>query len=199
MKHKTVRRTQSGRALASAGPRYYRAVDLMLAAVSFAKEGKAAAAAQMLMKAAQDQEVDQAMQQLDGQQQDWQQQMDQNVVPEQQAPADEQQMAKVLSRLMAAAIKHQGPAVLADSDEDQDQEDDDEDGDGDEETADTDEDDSVQDDMSGLDAEFDNPDDMSIDLGDQEPEDEQGEMAVRASVKARLARAERNKARRQAA
>jgi hypothetical protein len=153
----------------SSAPRYYRATDLMLAAVEYTRKGMPNRAAKALAAAATDRQVVNAMEQLGDQQQDLQ---DQDFMKQQnQNPDQEQQTARALTRLIKAGQEQmQDDAEDDDMDSDQD----------DVETA--GEMDSDQDDL-----------DLEMDDDDQDP---QAEAAVQASVQSRLARAARNREKR---
>lgn len=162
-------------------PQYFRAVDLMLAAVEYTRKGMPNRAAKALAEAAQDQQIDDALLQLNDQQQTLQD----ADFEQQQAPQQSLDMQQQTSRALARLIKASQQQVAEGQDDEEEDEDDGAEFDEDEveegddaETADLDE------------------DDLSIDLGQEDQEDEAGEMVVQASVQARLSRAARNKARR---
>lgn len=161
-----------------ATPRYYRATDLMMAAVEYTRKGQPVRAAKALAMAAQDRYVVRAMEQLDDQQQDmkdaaFQQKGENQNMQEQQeqSPQDQQQQtARTLSRLIRASQER-----MQEQDQEQDEQDEDE---------------QDQDENQGQD---------DLDLGleqDEEPDQDEGEGSVQASVRDRLARARRNKAKR---
>lgn len=167
---------------ASVQPQYFRAVDLMLAAVEYTRKGLPNRAAKALAEAAQDPQVDEAVEQLNGQQQAMQ---DQDLEQLQQAPQQGIDQQQQTSRALARLIKASQQQIAEGQDED--------DGDGDEDDSDADFDEDEEDESETADVD---EDDLSIDFGQDDQDDESGEMAVQASVKARLNRAARNKARR---
>lgn len=162
-------------------PQYFRAVDLMLAAVEYARKGMPNRAAKALAEAAQDQQIDDALLQLNDQQQTLQD----ADFEQQQAPQQSLDMQQQTSRALARLIKASQQQVAEGQD--------DEDEEGEDDGAEFDEDEDEGDDAETADLA---EDDLSIDLGQDDQEDEAGEMVVQASVQARLSRAARNKARR---
>lgn len=164
-------------------PQYFKAIDLLLAAVEYTRKGMPNRAAKALAEAAQDQQIDDAMNQLNDQQQDLQ---DQNFDQDPQGVDFDQQQQQT-SRALARLIKASQQQVAEDqSDED----DPDEDGDAEED------DDGDGDGKETADADSDDADDLSFGLDDEDQDSQDGEMAIQASVQARLSRAARNKTRR---
>lgn len=155
---------------ASSAPRYYRATDLMLAAVEYTRKGMPIRAAKALAAAAADPHVVRAMEQLGDMQQDMQ---DEDFAPEK--VDHEQETSRALSRLIKASQQdemHDEPTM---DDDDQDADDQQE---------------------AGMD-DHDDQDDDSLDLGmDDKDQDPQAEAKVQASVRSRLERAARNRKRR---
>lgn len=160
-------------------PQYFRAVDLMLAAVEYARKGMPNRAAKALAEAAQDQQIDDALLQLNDQQQTLQD----ADFEQQQAPQQSLDMQQQTSRALARLIKASQQQVAEGQDDEE----------GEDDGAEFDEDEDEGDDAETADLA---EDDLSIDLGQDDQEDEAGEMVVQASVQARLSRAARNKARR---
>lgn len=164
----------------TAKPKYFRALDLMLAAVEYTRKGMPNRAAKALAEAAQDQQIDDAIGQLSDQQQTLQD----ADFEQQQAPQQSLDMQQQTSRALARLIKASQQQVAEGQDDGDEDEDD---------GAEFDEDEDEGDDAETADLA---EDDLSIDLGQEDQEDEAGEMVVQASVQARLSRAARNKARR---
>lgn len=167
------------------GPQYFRAVDLLLAAVEYTRKGMPNRAAKALAEAAQDEQIDDALNQLDAQQQqlqdqDFQQQQD-GQDQEPQVPDFEQQQQQT-ARALTRLIKASQQQVAESEDEGDEDEGDEFEGDGD-----GDEDDNVEE------ADL-NEEDLDMSIGDGDEGEE--EQMVQASVQARLSRAARNKARR---
>lgn len=173
----TKQKTPAARTKVKASvPRYFKSLDLMLASIEYARKGMPNRAAKALSQAAQDPEVDQAIQQLSDQQQQLQ---DQDFQMQQQQNQDQgtQQMSRALARLIKASQQQQTEG-------------DDQDEDGDEQDADCE---TSGSEMSGED-DFDSEDDLDIAMDDDDLDGEGVEEQVQASVKARLEKASRNRA-----
>jgi hypothetical protein len=172
------------------GPQYFRAVDLLLAAVEYTRKGMPNRAAKALAEAAQDEQIDDALNQLDAQQQQLQdqdfQQQQAGQDQEPQVPDFEQQQQQT-ARALTRLIKASQQQVAESEDEGDEDEGDEFEGDEFEGDGDGDEDDNVEE------ADL-NEEDLDMSIGDDDEGEE--EQMVQASVQARLTRAARNKARR---
>jgi hypothetical protein len=166
------------KAVRASAPRYFRAIDLLLAAVQHTRDGHPVKAAKKLLEAAESQDVDQAMQQLNDQQQELQ---DQTFTGDQMNQEPQDQMSRTLARLIQAS-RQQTAEQGGDDADDQD----------DDETV-TDGDDQDEEVEAGMD---DDGLDLGMEMDDQDDEISPVEQQVQASVANRLARAQRNKARR---
>jgi Ca-activated chloride channel homolog len=145
---------------------YFRATDLLISAVTAMKKGDGVTAAKMLHKAIQDPQIDEAMQQLDEQQE--------------QAMQGQQTVEEQTSRTLARLIQSSQQQQQEGDDQESDEEDEGEDEQQEEENADL-----VEDLDFGV-------EDEEIEGDDQVVED-QSQQQVQASVSKRLERARLNK------
>lgn len=170
-------------------PTYFKALDLLMASVEYARSGKPIRAAKALADAVQDPSIDQAMDYLNDQQQQGLEQVDQFDDQEfDDVELDQGQMSKTLSRLI------RGSQALETASEDDDEEDDEQDEEDDEDDEEEDDEDGESEESSTKEtAGEDGEEDLDITM---DQEDDTEEQQVQASVSQRLARAARNKARR---